>query len=128
MLAARFGLIDGQFTKKSFITHSHRKQRFIPVILLGDSMVGYLKGQTDHTEVVSIGGARLQDFSYEFLYHHISRACPFLVLLHIETNDVNKSMLPVHQAMRHASSKGNNSKRMQPRVTVPPLCIPSHPP
>ena len=54
-------------------------------------MVRYLEGSLSDTTVVSVGGARVQHFTSEVLSRHVSDTCPYLVLMHIGTNDVNKS-------------------------------------
>lgn len=99
LLAARF-LLASQADKIS-LEHVHKCKTVTPVLLLGDSMVRFLEGSLCDTTVVSVGGARMQHFTSEFLYRHVSEACPYLVLLHLGTNDVNKSMVPVQQAMCH---------------------------
>ena len=100
LLAARFLLAPkgGETT----LGHVQKRETVTPVLLLGDSMVRFLEGSLSDTTVVSVGGARMQHFTSEFLSRHVSDTCPYLVLMHIGTNDVNKSMIPVQQAMHHA--------------------------
>ena len=100
LLAARFLL--SPLSDKTALGHIHRWDTLSLVIFLGDSMIQFSVGSYKDTTVISIGGARMQHFSSEFLRTHISKACPYLVIMHIGTNDVNKSTIPVQQAMSHS--------------------------
>lgn len=64
-----------------------------PVLLIGDSMVRFLRDDNEFLEVISIGGAKFSDLSYPFLLEKVNRANPYLLLLHVGTNDVNKQQV-----------------------------------
>lgn len=102
LLAARFSAVPSSPSRISLLSQS-ASPNFTPVLLLGDSMVRFIQGQHQHVYVVFIGGARLHDFSHEFLCHHILSTKPCLVLIHIGTNDINKSTLPIEVSLQYIS-------------------------
>ena len=65
----------------------------VPVLLVGDSMIRFLQGENDFSEVISHGGAKLQDFTFGFLQDNVQRTNPYLLLFHAGTNNVNKRQL-----------------------------------
>ena len=96
LLAARFAPSKGTSGSLRYQLHNPIKEFEVrtPVLLFGDSMVRFLRGDNEFLEVISIGGAKFSDLSYPFLLEKVNRANPYLLLLHVGTNDVNKQQVP----------------------------------
>ncbi|MEW8546097.1 MAG: hypothetical protein AB2693_21460 [Candidatus Thiodiazotropha sp.] len=95
LLAARFSAGKVTLGPGGYQLHKPVKDAGVrtPVLLIGDSMVRFLRGENEFLEVLSIGGARFIDLSYPFLLEKVHRANPYLLLLHVGTNDVNKKQV-----------------------------------
>ena len=76
MLAARFEFVPplNGVCEHSVMRYQFHDGMFRPVVVLGDSMVRLLEGSTDNALVVSVGGAKVHDFTYSFLCEHIFAA------------------------------------------------------
>lgn len=103
LLAARFVLGKGTSgsVKGQLCNPIKEVEVRTPVLLIGDSMVRFLRGENEFLEVISIGGARFLDLSYPFLLEKVHRANPYLLLLHVGTNDVNKQQVSDVQVDRN---------------------------
>ena len=95
LLAARFAPSKGTSGSLRYQLHNPIKEFEVrtPVLLIGDSMVRFLRDDNEFLEVISIGGAKFSDLSYPFLLEKVNQANPYLLLLHVGTNDVNKQQV-----------------------------------
>lgn len=76
-------------------------KNFVPVLIIGDSIIKFLSNTDKNVHVISISGGKLLDCYFslvEFLQHSTS----FVVIFHCGTNDVNKSAKPASVQLENA--------------------------